>query len=235
MQQINQFNQEGIPKETLYLKNINDKISSEDIKYGLYYLFKQYGEIVEIVSKKNNTMRGQAFVVFDNITSATNAKSLLQGYNFYGKALSIQFAKNSSEKTLQLEEFDKNARKKRRMNKNPQENGEDNQNQNNIHSNQANNNQVFQQQLEQHQQNVQLNAESNILHLEELPEQITKYVLESLFGQYPGYVETRHIPQRQMAFVEYQSNDQAKVALIGLQGFRLTETEFLRINYQKQQ
>lgn len=35
-----------------------------DIKYAIYNLFEAYGQIVQIVAKRNNKMRGQAFVVF---------------------------------------------------------------------------------------------------------------------------------------------------------------------------
>lgn len=47
------------------------------MKYSLFFLFSQYGEILKIVIKKSNRMRGQAFVVFSNISSATNAKVAL--------------------------------------------------------------------------------------------------------------------------------------------------------------
>lgn len=30
---------ENLPKETLYIKNLNDKVSIEDTKYALFYLF----------------------------------------------------------------------------------------------------------------------------------------------------------------------------------------------------
>lgn len=39
---------ESAPKETLYLKNLNEKIKPLDMKYALYFLFSQYGEILDI-------------------------------------------------------------------------------------------------------------------------------------------------------------------------------------------
>lgn len=52
------MNKELEPKETLYVNNLNEKISIEDMKYALYFLFMQYGEVVEIVCKKNSLLRG---------------------------------------------------------------------------------------------------------------------------------------------------------------------------------
>jgi len=59
---------------TLYIKNLNDKVKKEELKVSLFFLFSQYGEILEIVTKKAEVMRGQAFVVFSNMKNAQRAK-----------------------------------------------------------------------------------------------------------------------------------------------------------------
>jgi RNA recognition motif-containing protein len=53
----------------------------------LYFLFSQYGEILDIVTKKSREMRGQAFIVFRSLESATAAKSALQNFNFFDKPI----------------------------------------------------------------------------------------------------------------------------------------------------
>lgn len=58
-----------------------------DIKYALYNLFEAYGEILQIVAKRNNKMRGQAFVVFKEVAEATAAKNNLSGYPIFGKPM----------------------------------------------------------------------------------------------------------------------------------------------------
>lgn len=70
-----QGHREYPPKETLYIRNINEKVKSRgsaaliaDLKYALYILFSAFGEIAEIVAKKNNRMRGQAFIVFRDVS-----------------------------------------------------------------------------------------------------------------------------------------------------------------------
>jgi RNA recognition motif-containing protein len=48
---------------------------------------EEYGEILDIVAKKNIRMRGQAFVIFKDINSAMEAKRTLNGREFYGKTM----------------------------------------------------------------------------------------------------------------------------------------------------
>ena len=58
-----------------------------DLKKSLYAIFSQFGEIMDIVALKTLKMRGQAFVAFKEISSATNALRSMQGFPFYDKAM----------------------------------------------------------------------------------------------------------------------------------------------------
>jgi RNA recognition motif-containing protein len=82
---------ESEPIETLYVKNINDKINPKVIKHNLYLLFSTYGDIVQIITHK-----GQAHIVFTNETMASLAKRALQNEPFFDKPLVIEFAKSRS-------------------------------------------------------------------------------------------------------------------------------------------
>jgi len=53
----------------------------------LYAIFSQFGEILDIVALKTLKMRGQAFVIFKEIGSATNALRSMQGFPFYDKPM----------------------------------------------------------------------------------------------------------------------------------------------------
>ena len=55
------------------------------MKYALYFLLSQFGEVIDINIKKNNKMRGQAFAIFKDITAATNAKHALNGFTLFDK------------------------------------------------------------------------------------------------------------------------------------------------------
>lgn len=58
-----------------------------ELKRSLYALFSQFGHVVDIVALKTMKMRGQAFVIFKELGSSTNALRQLQGFPFYGKPM----------------------------------------------------------------------------------------------------------------------------------------------------
>ena len=68
-----------------------------DLKKSLYAIFSQFGQILDIVALKTLKMRGQAFVIFQDITAATTAAKSMQGFPFYDKPMRIAFAKTDSD------------------------------------------------------------------------------------------------------------------------------------------
>ena len=82
--------------KTLYINNINEKVSLDVLKKMFYMVFSQYGRVADIVAYKSVKLRGQAWVVFNDVASATAAMRGKQGFNFYGKQLRIQYAKDKS-------------------------------------------------------------------------------------------------------------------------------------------
>lgn len=67
------------PNHTIYINNLNEKIKKDELKKSLYAIFSQFGQIMDIVALKTLKMRGQAFVIFKEIASATNALRTMQG------------------------------------------------------------------------------------------------------------------------------------------------------------
>lgn len=67
------------PNHTIYINNLNEKIKKDELKKSLYAIFSQFGQILDIVALKTLKMRGQAFVIFKEIGSATNALRTMQG------------------------------------------------------------------------------------------------------------------------------------------------------------
>ncbi len=67
---------------------VNPPIASfPELKRSLYALFSQFGQIMDIVALKTTKMRGQAFVIFKELSAATNALRQLQGFPFYNKPM----------------------------------------------------------------------------------------------------------------------------------------------------
>lgn len=60
-----------------------------ELKKSLYAIFSQFGQILDIVALKTLKMRGQAFVIFKEINSATKALQSMQGFPFYDKPMVI--------------------------------------------------------------------------------------------------------------------------------------------------
>ena len=58
-----------------------------ELKKSLYAIFSQFGQILDIISMKGIKMKGQAFVIFKDISSATNALRSMQGFPFYDKPM----------------------------------------------------------------------------------------------------------------------------------------------------
>lgn len=64
-----------------------------------------------------------------------------------------------------------------------------------------------------------------------LPAEATSEVLQALFGAFAGMAAVRHVPQRGLAFVDYDSEATATPALLALNSFAITPTAALSVAY----
>lgn len=78
---------EAPPNYTIYINNINEKIKIPELKKQLYALFSQFGPILDIVAGRSLRMRGQAWIVYQDINHATLAKRKMDGFEFHGKPI----------------------------------------------------------------------------------------------------------------------------------------------------
>ncbi|KAM3129521.1 hypothetical protein pb186bvf_018356 [Paramecium bursaria] len=83
--------------QTLYVNRLNEKIQIEDMRQTLYALFSQYGSVIDVVTKKNIKMRGQAFVIMESLEEAQMAQQQLNNYQLYDKVMKVNFAKEKSD------------------------------------------------------------------------------------------------------------------------------------------
>ena len=56
-----------------------------ELRKALYHLFAQFGAVLDVVAQKTPKMRGQAFIVFSDIVTATNAMRDCQNFFFYDR------------------------------------------------------------------------------------------------------------------------------------------------------
>ena len=105
--------------ETLYINNLNEKISTKVLKETLKNLFRQYGVVLDVVAHRNLRMRGQAFIAMTDRDAAARAVKEVKGFPLYGKPVNAAFARTPADavvkrKTPALLDVHLEARKSRK-------------------------------------------------------------------------------------------------------------------------
>lgn len=210
------------PNQTIYINNLNEKIKKEELKKSLYAIFSQFGQILDIVALKTLKMRGQAFVIFKEISSASNALRTMQGFPFYDKPMKIAYSKTDSDVVAKMKGTFKERPKKIKPPKAPAtEEKKDKKKKTGGAENAASNSTAEQ-------------PPNQILFLTNLPEETNEMMLSMLFNQFPGFKEVRLVPNRHdIAFVEFATELQSSAAKEALQGFKITPTHAMKITFAK--
>ncbi|KHJ91831.1 hypothetical protein OESDEN_08289 [Oesophagostomum dentatum] len=207
------------PNHTIYINNLNEKVKKEELKKALHAIFTQFGEIISIMCFKTLRMRGQAHIIFKEISSASNALRAMQGFPFYDKPMRIQYAREDSDviakaKGTYVERAVRvpvRTQKKRRQvfefgpkgaGRGPGEDGPA--------------------------------PPNKILFCTNLPDEATTDMLQILFNQFPGLKDIRLVPNRSgIAFVEFESEELAAPARIALNNFKITPEKQMKVDYAK--
>lgn len=233
---------------------------------------------MEIITLRREGLRGQAWIIFEDVSAAIAAHNTENGFNFFGKPLRVQYAKEKSDRIAKRDGtfVPKDRRRKQPKNKqgslpldnnnngvdttsmvtsannvkvelndssNVDEAGINTTSNNNNNNNNAgiggvnsaaaagtgsdanNNNNANQTMME-------IETPSNILFAQDLPAECSEMMLAMLFRQYAGYKEVR-IPRSGLAFIEFDDEPHATLALQGLNGFNLTTKDRLKLKYGK--
>jgi len=227
------------PNQTIYVNNLNERIKKEELRKSLYAMFSQFGTVLDVVALKTLKMRGQAFVVFKDIPSATRAMRSMQNFPFYDKPIKIQFARGKSDIIAKMdgtfvEKVKKKATDKRKAEEEPNEAKK---------PQKRPTTQKPEKKKEKKEEGgvgapahlqPKQQPPNKILFVENLPEQTTDLMLSMLFQQFPGFKEVRMVSGKSgIAFVEFENEIEAGVALNGLQHFKITPTHLMVISYAK--
>jgi U1 small nuclear ribonucleoprotein A len=230
------------PNQTIYINNLNEKVKKEELKKSLYAVFSQFGKILDIVACKTLKLRGQAWVVFDDVTAATNALRQMQGFPFYDKPMRIQYAKTISDAITKADGtyVPKEKRKKQ------EEKAERKRREQQADMAAAPMATAYpppygvpppaQQQYQVPRPMVpEVPAPPNsLLFVQNLPREATSLEIQMLFQQFPGFKEVRMIEAKPgIAFVEFGDEMQATVALSALQNFKITPSHTMLVSYAK--
>ncbi|KAJ3028039.1 U2 small nuclear ribonucleoprotein B'' [Rhizophlyctis rosea] len=198
-------------------------------------------------------MRGQAFVVFREIPSATAAMRNLQGFPFYDRDLKIEYAKTKS-KAIKMREGSYTmaprpaglsslgaGAQKRALNVDSDDDDDDEHAggppRKVPHIAAGGTGPVVEMEVEPTPtatSDATNNPPNHILFIRNLPSDLPPEKVPPLFTQYPGYKEIRLIPGNpEIAFVEYETDAQAEVAKNGLDGFKVSSTHAMVVEFAK--
>ncbi|ORX63435.1 RNA-binding domain-containing protein [Basidiobolus meristosporus CBS 931.73] len=193
------------PSNTLYIRNIDEKVKIPKLKKELSSIFQKYGKIVEIVAHANLRMRGQAFIVYDEEESATKALEEAQHFVHRNRQLLLQYSKGKSDAIVKREGEDQfEEHKKRRLEEKGMYSGDP----------------MF-----------HLNK---ILFIQNIPAGITEAMLTGIFQTYMGFKEVRLVPGKlDIAFVEYDNEHQAAVAKEALKEYEIQPGHKVHITFAK--
>lgn len=74
---------------------------------------------------------------------------------------------------------------------------------------------------------------NNVLFAENLPHDVTDAMLHELFHVYRGYVASRAISGKGVAFIEFTDDSSSRGAIHGLQGFAISPTHRMKLTFAK--
>jgi len=218
------------PNKTLYVRNLDESIKLPILKQDLETIFSQFGKVINVVAHKNLRMRGQAFVVFEDQTSADHALGGVQNFPFHGKNMEVHYAKTPSDDTVKRERGDEEfeEHKRRRI----QVKG--------THLQVRHMTDLLEMKKITEATNTARPGQAaaaavpakkprpvappipshhlppnKVLFLQNLPDSATKEQLVQIYGQFEGFREVRMVPGRKgIAFVEYDMEGQAGLARV---------------------
>ena len=232
------LNQKNIilQNETLYVNHLNEKIKTDLLRENLYYLFSQYGDVLEINIRKSKKMRGQAFIVYKDINDATRAKVSLNNFLFLGSRININYAKSKSDIIVKIkgqssqnnEEYQKTGtyltRKRKRMLE---------------YQNIKEEKKEKKKETVEKKESIELDEdidgeclnENKILFVTGLGKEVNEKMISLVFNKFKGLKDIRFFNGRGFCFVEYDNEINAGTALLSLNNMKLTENTTMKISY----
>ncbi|CCU75868.1 small nuclear ribonucleoprotein [Blumeria hordei DH14] len=243
------------PNATVYVRNLEERIKLPQLREALEELFSEYGTIIEIIAKANLKAKGQAFIVFDSVASATKAIEEVQGFELFDKPMQLAYARTPSDSTVKREKGD----------------GDDPYNRSNTSTTdkkKAAEAAEEQKRLKRTGATTSVAPDANvrqakttrgaglkstntgttavipdeylppnkILFVQNLPDDYDIDALTAIFGRFEKFKEVRLVPGRRgIAFVEYETETGAISAKENTAGMALGDgTMLMKVTYQRQ-
>jgi len=227
------------PNNTLYVNNLCEKLNRDELVKALKHVFGQFGKILDVIAyTKILKAKGQAFIVFDEVESATKALQEMNNFLFYHKPLRVSYAKTKSDVIAKRDGSfkprpprrkkgdTKDAKMKLKL-KGDTKDGVQVDQKPKVKS------EVTKTTTKQEQQSTVTSLPPNrILLIQNLPKEATENMVAMLFQASPGFQKVSLIPgYAGFAYVEYKDQQLATEAMNSLQGFKITADNQLVITF----
>ncbi|KAF7946067.1 uncharacterized protein EAE97_005105 [Botrytis byssoidea] len=241
-----------LPNATLYVNNLEESIKPAALIEALTELFSEYGTILEIVAKTNLKAKGQAFIVFEDVESATKAIEDIQGFELFGKEMRIAYAKTRSDASVKREGGNEEleVHKRRRLAEKERKKAAELTLRPTTGPPLANPADLAARPIKA-TRGAGLKSSNpaaaavvpdeylppnKILFVQNLPEEYDVDMLTSIFGRFEGFREVRLVPGRKgIAFVEYETETGSIGAKENTAGMALgDEQKVIKVTYQRQ-
>lgn len=86
----------------MYVQNLEERVKPEVLSEALKTIFSEFGNVIDVVAKRNLKAKGQAFIVFDQPSAAQNAIEEVEGFELFGKPMRVAMARMQSDKTVEI-------------------------------------------------------------------------------------------------------------------------------------
>ena len=221
-----------IQNETLYINHLNEKIKTDLLRENLYYLFSQYGDVLEINLRKSRKMKGQAFIVYKDINDASRAKVSLNNFLFLGTRINVEYAKSKSDIIVKIkgqsninnQEYQKNGnyllRKRKRL------------------LEYENIKEKKKEKIKNKENSVMMEdidgeclEENKILFVNGFGDEVNEKMIYLVFNKFKGLKDIRFFNGRGFCFVEYDNEINAGTALLSLNNMKITDNSTMKISY----
>uniref|UniRef100_A0A8H7N6V4 RRM domain-containing protein n=1 Tax=Bionectria ochroleuca TaxID=29856 RepID=A0A8H7N6V4_BIOOC len=238
-----------LPVSTVYVQNLEERVKPDALTYALRAIFEEFGNVVDIVAKKNLKAKGQAFVVFDDLQSAQTAIEEVQGFPLFDKPLRVAMARSKSDKTVELncsgEELESHKRHRQaEKEKRQAEEAAEEQKQLKRAAGAPTDPRPIKAARPSGLKSTSVATSSvvpdeylppnKILFLQNLPDASDVDALTAIFSRFEGFREVRTVPgRRNIAFVEYEAEQGAISAKESTAGMTLGDKN-IRVTYQRQ-
>lgn len=194
---------------TLYLRNLNEKVSIKRLVGTLKEECSKYGTVILITAHSNLKMKGQAFVTFSSSEETITARNCLDNYTILNKPASAQIAKTESDAYYTSVAKDETPISERKDRKRRRDEAKVDLARNSIHQTPK----VNQIRMAQGQVDWKKAKPHNVLLLLDLSPDTDQFALEELFEREEGFESLRYVKARNLAFVTFESIKFARACL----------------------